>query len=190
MSGVPIKAVRVVRAADGDPTAPPPHDSVTLAYDDRFRRRRALATDGGESFLLALPTATVLRQGDRLLLDDGRTLEVRAADEPVADLAAQSEAHLVRLAWHLGNRHLPTQILATEPPKLRIRRDHVIEEMAVALGATVTQTAAPFDPEGGAYGDGASHSHGHGHHGHDHDRHAQGRSDAPEPEMDADPRAP
>ncbi len=139
---------------------------VTLSFDDRHRRRLALETDDGEPFLLDLPEATVLRDGDLLRLEDGRLIAVRAADEPVADLFARDGHHLLRLAWHLGNRHLPTQIMQD---RLRIRQDHVIEEMAEGLGARVERRNAPFDPEGGAYGHGVTHGHDHGHdHGHSH----------------------
>lgn len=153
-------------------------DVITLGYDDRYRRRMRLTSDGGLAFLLDLPQAVELREGDALELEDGRLIAIRAADEPVADLTARDPHHLVRLAWHLGNRHLPTQILGGDPPRLRIRQDHVIEAMAEGLGAAVERRSAPFDPEGGAYGQGRTHghdhgrphSHGHGHsHSHDHD---------------------
>lgn len=142
-------------------------DTVTLEYDSRYRRRIALSGDAGLAFLLDLPEATELREGDRLKLDDGRVVLVRAADELVADLLCRDPLHLVRVAWHLGNRHLPTQIFAD---KLRIRQDHVIETMAEGLGARVERRLAPFDPEGGAYGRGRTQGHNHGHaHGHAHD---------------------
>lgn len=131
-------------AAEGEPA-----DTVTLAYDDRHRRRLRLTSDGGLDFLLDLPQARPLRHGDRLRLDDGRLIQVRAAPEPVVDIAAADAHALVRLAWHLGNRHVPTQILAHA---LRIRRDHVLEHLlADHLGAQLTSCEAPFDPEGGAY---------------------------------------
>lgn len=139
-------------------------DTVTLDYDGRYRRRIALTGDGGLAFLLDLPEAAELREGDGLRLEDGRIVAVRAAAEPVADLEARDPHHLVRLAWHLGNRHLPTEILSGAAPCLRIRRDHVIEAMAEGLGAAVTRRLAPFNPEGGAYGHGRTH----GHDGHDH----------------------
>ncbi len=143
-----------------------PADTVTLDYDSRFRRRIAMTADGGLAFLLDLAEATELRDGDGLRLDDGRIVAVRAAAEPVTDILCRDAHHLVRVAWHLGNRHLPTQIL---PDRLRIRQDHVIEDMARGLGATVERLEAPFDPEGGAYGKGRTHGHDHGHsHGHGH----------------------
>ena len=147
-------------AASGDA-----FDTVTLAYDDRHRRRLRLTTDRGLAFLLDLPEARVLHDGDRLLLDDGRRILVRAAPEPVLDIHASAALSLTRIAWHLGNRHTPTQIL---DGTLRIRADHVLEHLLVGhLGAQVTHTTAPFDPEGGAYGHGTVHGHNHPHH-HDH----------------------
>ena len=117
----------------------------------------------GVAFLLDLPAATALRGGDALVLEDGRLIEVVAAPEPLLEIRCTDPLHLARVAWHLGNRHLPTQILKN---KLRIRRDHVIAEMAVKLGAKVVEIEAPFDPEGGAYAAPAD-THG-DHHGHEH----------------------
>ena len=135
-------------------------DTVTLDFDHRRRRRLKLETDGGASFLLDLPELKTLRDGDILLLEDGSAVAVRARNEPVADIRCNDLAHLVRVAWHLGNRHLPTELMED---RLRIRQDHVIENMAVKLGATVTRLEAPFNPEGGAYGHGETHGHDHGH---------------------------
>jgi urease accessory protein len=148
-------------------------DRVVLDYDDRHRRRMAMMGAKGTSFLLDLPAAAELRGGDALLLDDGRLVEVVAAPEPLLEIRCTDALHLARVAWHLGNRHLPTQLL---PGALRIRHDHVIADMARGLGAVVTEISAPFDPEGGAYAASADHhhqsgdkSHHHDHHGHDHD---------------------
>jgi len=143
----------------------PPADHVTLSYDDRHRRRIALTGDHGVRALLDLPHAILLAGGSGLRLEDGRILEVRAQIEPLLEVRAQNAASLLRLAWHIGNRHLSAQI---EPDRILIRLDHVIAAMLTGLGATVTQIEAPFDPEGGAYG-GRHTSHDHGHdHGHDH----------------------
>jgi urease accessory protein len=132
-----------------------PESSVTLVYDDRHRRRLRLVTDGGCPFLLDLPDARVLRDGDVLTLDDGTLVLVRAAAEPVLDIRAADAPALARLAWHLGNRHTPTQVL---PGALRIRADHVLKHLLTDhLGASVTRLTAPFDPEGGAYGGGHHH---------------------------------
>lgn len=150
-------------------------DSIVLDYDDRHRRRMAMTGTHGVSFLLDLPEATWLRSGDALVLEDGRLIEVVAAPEPLLEIRCADPLHLARVAWHLGNRHLPSQIM---PKAIRIRRDHVIADMARGLGAQVREIEAPFDPEGGAYAEGAAghhhghgHSHDHHHHSHDHDHH-------------------
>ena len=143
-------------------------DTVVLDFDDRHRRRMAMTGTRGLEFLLDLENAVALRGGDALVLEDGRLVEVVAAPEPLLEIRGRDAHHLVRVGWHLGNRHLPTQIMAKA---LRIRRDHVIEAMVKGLGARIIEIEAPFDPEGGAYA--ASHaadSHAHGHHHHgDHD---------------------
>jgi len=149
-----------------------PADTVVLDFDDRHRRRMAMTGTRGLNFLLDLENAVALRGGDALVLEDGRLIEVVAAPEPLAEIRGTDPQHLVRIAWHLGNRHLPTQIAGKG---LRIRRDHVIEAMAKGLGARVIEIEAPFDPEGGAYASG--HAHGAevgGHTGHDHSSHAHG----------------
>ncbi len=155
----------------------PPADTVVLDFDDRHRRRMVMTGTRGLEFLLDLESAVALRGGDALVLEDGRLVEVVAAPEPLAEIRGSDPQHLVRLAWHLGNRHLPTQITARG---LRIRRDHVIEAMLKGLGARIIEIEAPFDPEGGAYADsghaqapaGAAHDHaGHDHSSHDHGGH-------------------
>jgi urease accessory protein len=147
-------------------------DSIVLDYDDRHRRRLAMTGTRGTEFLLDLPEAAELLGGDALVLDDGRLIEVVAAPEPLLEIRCADPLHLARVAWHLGNRHLPTQLL---PRALRIRRDHVIADMAIQLGAKVIEIEAPFDPERGAYAapaDQHQHDHDHHshHHGHDHGR--------------------
>ena len=123
-------------------------DTVVLDFDDRHRRRMAMTGTRGLEFLLDLENAVALRGGDALVLEDGRLIEVVAAPEPLLEIRGNDPQHLVRVAWHLGNRHLPTQIM---PKGLRIRRDHVIEAMVKGLGARIIEIEAPFDPEGGAY---------------------------------------
>jgi len=145
-----------------------PADTVVLDFDDRHRRRMAMTGTRGLEFLLDLETAIALRGGDALVLEDGRLIEVVAAPEPLVEIKGADPLHLVRIAWHLGNRHLPTQIVGKG---LRIRRDHVIEAMVKGLGARIVEIEAPFDPEGGAYAaahEHAAHSHDHGHTGHHH----------------------
>ncbi len=159
-----------------------PADTVVLDFDERYRRRVTMTGVAGLEFLLDLPEATMLRGGDGLRLEDGRTVEVVAEPEPLAEIRAADPLALARLAWHLGNRHLPTEIM---PKALRIRRDPVIEAMAGGLGARVIALEAPFNPEGGAYVNGGAadshgHDHDHGHwHDHDHDHdHGHGHADA------------
>ena len=153
-------------------------DTVVLDFDHRHRRRMAMTGTGGLEFLLDLAEAEALADGDGLVLDDGRLVSVTAAAEPLAEVTCDDADHLVRVAWHLGNRHLPTELLGD---RLRIRRDHVIEDMLVRLGATVSHVSAPFNPEGGAYGHGRTHGHDHDddpshdhHHGHSHGGHSHG----------------
>ncbi len=144
-------------------------DLVVLTYDERFLRRKVLATVHDERFLVDLDHTTSLGHGDAFMLEDGRLIEVIAAEEP---LLAVSGDDLVRLAWHIGNRHTPAQI---EPARILIQRDHVMADMLAKLGATVSEVVEPFTPEGGAYGHGRTHGHDHSHqhgpetHSHDHD---------------------
>jgi urease accessory protein len=150
-------------------------DSITLIYDDRYRRRLRLLGDGGTDFLLDLPEPVVLHDGDGLRLDDGGYVKVTAADEPLIEIRAADAALFTRLAWHLGNRHLPTQIAGD---RMLIRDDHVIVDMLRGLGADVRHVSAPFNPEGGAYGQhnhDHRHPHAHGSNGrHGHDTQATG----------------
>ena len=168
--------IRATRVQGQHRWSQPPADTVVLGFDDRHRRRMAMTGTRGLEFLLDLENAVALRGGDALVLDDGRLVEVVAAPEPLTEIRCNDPQHLVRVAWHLGNRHLPTQIMAKG---LRIRRDHVIEAMVKGLGARVIEIEAPFDPEGGAYaeafhahGEASSHAHAeassHAHASHDH----------------------
>lgn len=125
-----------------------PADTVLIDFDRRHRRRIQLTTEAGHGLLLDLPQAVRLRDGDGLQLDDGRIVRVKARPEPLLDIHAHDAAGLVRIAWHLGNRHLPVQMLGTH---LRIRADHVIADMVRTLGGHVHELEAPFDPEPGAY---------------------------------------
>ncbi len=130
-------------------------DQCTLTYDERFLRRKRLTTADGADFLVDLPQTTSLNQGDAFALSDGRLIEVVAADEDLLEITGPD---LVRLAWHIGNRHMPCQI---EAARLLIQRDHVIQDMLQKLGATLREVSEPFTPEGGAYGHGRTHSHAH-----------------------------
>jgi len=135
-------------------------DRVVLDADERYRRRIVLTGERGIKFLLDLPQATALRDGDGLMCDDGAIVAVVAKPEPLVEITAADNAEktavIARLAWHLGNRHTELQIVGD---KLRMRRDHVLEEMLAGLGARLTPIEAPFEPERGAY------EHGHGERG-------------------------
>ncbi len=130
-------------------------DAVLVDYDRRHRRRILLATEGGQEILLDLPQAVRLRHGDGLLLDSGGVVAVRARAESLADIHAHGDSEMVRIAWHLGNRHLPVQLRGGH---IRIRADHVIEAMVEQLGGHVERVEAPFDPEAGAYAGGHQYS--------------------------------
>jgi urease accessory protein len=134
---------------------------VTLAYADRHRRRLRLESDAGEPFLLDLEAPAILEEGDGLALSDGSWLQVKAAAEALIEVTAADRAALARLAWHLGNRHLPAQIAGD---RILVRDDHVIADMLERLGARLRRVAAPFAPERGAYA-GGTHAHRHDHEG-------------------------
>ena len=143
-------------------------DVLRLDHDLRSRRRMVFNTMGGASVLLDMPRAVHMRDGDGLTLDDGSVIRVEAAPEALIEIHTHELRTLVRIAWHLGNRHLPTQLLGSaDPPRLRIRHDHVIAEMVEGLGGHCEAIMAPFDPEGGAYAAGTARAHHH-HQGHAH----------------------
>ncbi|MDO5632631.1 MAG: urease accessory protein UreE [Paracoccus sp. (in: a-proteobacteria)] len=127
---------------------------VVLDYDARCLRRKRLMTEGGASFMVDLPQTVSLSGGMALALSDGSAVEVVEAHEPVLRISGD----LVRLAWHIGNRHCPCQIGGDH---LVIRADPVLEAMLVQLGAQITRAMAPFHPEGGAYGHGRTFGHSH-----------------------------
>jgi urease accessory protein len=123
-------------------------DRVILDADERHRRRMVLAGEGGIKFLLDLAEVTGLRDGDGLVLDDGTVVAVIAKPELLVEITAADAAALARLAWHLGNRHAELQVAGD---RLRMRRDHVLEDMLAALGGHLVTIEAPFEPERGAY---------------------------------------
>ena len=137
-------------------------DRVVHDADERHRRRVVLTGESGGKFLLDLEHAAALKDGDALVLDDGAIVRVAGKPEPLVEIEARTPLDLVRLAWHLGNRHTDVQIAGG---KLRIRRDHVLEDMIKGLGGRLTPIEAPFDPEPGAH---AHHRHEHGHPDHEH----------------------
>lgn len=133
-----------------------PADYIVLDYNDRHRRRMSMRGEKGLPFVLDLPHAVGLHGGDALVLEDGRLIEVVAASEPLLEIQCRDALQTTRIAWHLGNRHVPTQVLRAA---LRVRRDHVIAEMANQLGAKVLEIEASFDPERGAYAHQEPHDH-------------------------------
>jgi urease accessory protein len=145
---------QAVRARDASET-------ITLDHQARYRRRIALKADGGTPFLLDLDRATMLEDGDALQLDDGTLVVIRAAAEDLIEVRTEDPLRLMKLAWHLGNRHVPTEIT---PAALYIAHDHVLLEMLRGLGASTSEVKRPFKPERGAY-----HEHGPDDHGHTHD---------------------
>ncbi|HMK71121.1 MAG TPA: urease accessory protein UreE [Xanthobacteraceae bacterium] len=147
-------------------------DSIALDAQERHRRRVVLTGERGTKFLLDLPQATTLHDGDGLVLDDGGIVRVVGRPEPLVEIAAVNAHELARIAWHVGNRHIELQIVGE---RLRIRRDHVIERMLRGLGAKLYVIEAPFDPEQGAYAHG--HDQGGHHHDHEHDRHEHDHGD-------------
>jgi urease accessory protein len=128
-------------------------DRIVLSYDERHRRRLRYVACGGTAFLLDLPRAAVLRAGDGLRLEDGRIVGVEASPEELVEVTAADAGALVRLAWHIGNRHLPAQL---EPQRILIRDDPVIVNMLIGLGASVRPILEAFTPEAGAYEVGSS----------------------------------
>ncbi len=130
-------------------------DLCVLQYDDRFVRRKVIATAQNYEFLLDLPQTVSLSYGDAFQLENGEIIAVIEAEEPLLEITA---ADLTLLAWHIGNRHTPCQI---EIHRRLIQRDPVIRKMLESLGATVVEIMEPFTPEGDAYGHGRTLSHAH-----------------------------
>ena len=135
----------------------PAADRVVLDADDRQRRRIVLTGEKGTKLLLDFDKPVTLRDGDGLALDDGSIVIVAGQTEQLIEVSAKAPLDLVRLAWHIGNRHTDIQFI---DKSFRIRRDHVLEDMLKGLGAVTTPVDAPFDPEPAA-------PHGGGHHHHD-----------------------
>lgn len=163
------RAVSVLKAGAAGAVAP--YGSASLAHDERHLRRRALELAGGDRILVDLTEPVALANHDRLVLEDGRHVEIIAAAEEVYDIRARDPVHLAELAWHIGNRHLPAAI---GPERILILRDHVIKAMLEGLGATVTEALEPFEPLRGAYAGARHHAEAHSHseaHGHSHDHH-------------------
>ena len=126
-----------------------------LDFESRSKSRLLVRLDNGEQAGLVMERGRLLRGGDRVTLEDGRALEIVAADEPLNEAATDDPLALAKAAYHLGNRHVALQVMEG---RLRFLADHVLAEMVARLGLTVTALVAPFEPEAGAYG----HSHAHG----------------------------
>ena len=163
---------RVVRVVEANRTAP--IDSVILKGDQRRIQTGHLTGVSGTLIGVMLPEPVLLRNGDALELDDGSIVDVVIEPEPLVEIRGKDLTHLARLAWHLGDRHVPVQVLSN---RLRMRRDLALEALLQKLDARLTPIEAPFDPEGGAYAPRTAHNHHaheHGHHhdhGHDHGHH-------------------
>ncbi|MFG1349690.1 urease accessory protein UreE [Xanthobacter autotrophicus] len=146
-------------------------DEITLDHHARHRRRFALTADGGTQFLLDLDKATVLDDGDAVKLEDGRLIRIKAAPEDLVEVTTANPLRLMKVAWHLGNRHVPAEITESA---LYFVDDHVLTEMVRGLGAGVAKVTRPFRPEKGAY----EAAEAHGGHGHDDHGHAHGEAHA------------
>ena len=150
--------LRVVAVLPPDQTTGTPFDLIVLEHDERRLRRKLLTLQHGDQVLVDFPQTVTLADGSLLQLEDGRLAEVRAAEELLYDVRGSDAAHLVRLAWHIGNRHTSAQL---EDSRILIKRDHVLKTMLEGLGASVSNVAEPFFAEHGAY-----HAHAHADQGH------------------------
>jgi urease accessory protein len=168
------RATSVLRVAER--RAGPVVDTLILPHAQRQAQKGFLFGIKGTCVELDFPETVRLRTDDALLLDTGGLVEVVAEPEPLIEVRAADLPSLARLAWHLGDRHVPVQIMER---KLRLKRDESIEALLQSLGAKVVAIEAPFEPEGGAYEVAAGghhhhdhdHDHGHDHHHHHHDHH-------------------
>jgi urease accessory protein len=177
------RATRVLRAAERQDTAVV--DTLILSYAQRQAQKGFLFGIKGTCIELDFAEPVRLRTDDALVLDDGGVVEIVAEPEPLIEVRAADLAALARLAWHLGDRHVPIQVLER---RLRMRQDPAVEALLESLGVKVVAIEAPFEPEGGAYaaaagdhdhhhhdhGHAHDHHHGHDHHHHDHDDHHHG----------------
>ena len=150
--------LRVVSLLPPDHEQGTPFDLVTLEHDERRLRRKLLRLVHGDEVLVDFPQTITLEHGSALQLEDGRLVEVIAAEELLYEVRGRDTAHLVRLAWHIGNRHTSAQL---EEGRILIKRDHVLKTMLEGLGASIINVTEPFFAEHGAY-----HSHGDAGHSH------------------------
>jgi len=140
--------VRVTSFRRAEPLSAEPFDIVVLDADARHLRRKRITLAHGEDVLVDFAQAVQLADGDRLVLEDGREARVVAADEALMEVRARDPRHLLQLAWHIGNRHLPAEI---REDRILLRRDPVIRRMLEGLGAETREITSPFQPENGAY---------------------------------------
>ena len=157
------RAIRVLAVGESRPAIV---DTLLLTAEQRRMQRGFVFGGKGTCVEFDFPETLTLRTDDALLLDDGNAVEVVAEVEPLLEVRAEFPV-LVRLAWLLGDRHLPVEIL---PYRLRLRRDPALEALLTSAGGKVRAIDAPFSPEGGAYAIGSV-SHDHHDHGHDHHHH-------------------
>ena len=130
-------------------------DTITLTYDQRFIRRKKLVSDNNFGFLVNLSETVSLKKNDGFLLDNGSIILIKSAEEELLEITSNN---LMKITWHIGNRHIPCQI---ENERLLIQVDKVIESLVIKLGGFVKKVKEEFDPEGGAYGLGRTHGHKH-----------------------------
>jgi urease accessory protein len=155
-----LRVVQVVTSPGADARR---IDSVILNSEERRLQTGHFTGVNGTRIGVTLPEPILLRNGDALELDDGSLVDVVIEPEPLVEIRGHDLMHVARLAWHLGDRHVPVEIF---PNRLRMRPDGALEAMLKGLGARLAPIEAPFDPEGGAY---TQHPHAHDHHGHHHD---------------------
>ncbi len=130
-------------------------DTITLTYDQRFIRRKKLVSDNNFGFLVNLSETVSLKKNAGFLLDNGSVILIKSAEEDLLEITSNN---LMKITWHIGNRHIPCQI---ENERLLIQVDKVIENLIIKLGGHVKKVKEEFNPEGGAYGLGRTHGHKH-----------------------------
>ena len=130
-------------------------DTITLTYHDRFIRRKKLISDNKVEFLVNLPETISLKENSSFVLENGSFILIKYAKEPLLEILSEN---LMKIVWHIGNRHIPCQI---ELDRLLIQEDKVIEELIIKLGGKIKKIHEEFCPEGGAYGLGRTHEHKH-----------------------------
>lgn len=160
------RAVAILRA--GQKRSGAIIDTLLLDYDQRRAPGGALTGLKGTPVEIAMANAASLATDDCLVLEDGSLIEIVARPEPLLEVRAADVAGMARLAWHLGDRHIPAEL---HERRLRVRRDPAVETLLASLGAKGLVIEAPFEPEGGAYSGGHHHHHHDAHHSCDHHDH-------------------